>query len=199
LKSIYGSDLNIQLDIGGNWQAEDALEQIPILLDRGISVFEQPFATDQDLRMAKLQKRYKGHAEFVADESIVNYKDAVRLIKTEACSRFNLKISKHGGIFQTLAIYRLATQYGISCELGTHPGATGLLGRIGILFSSMAPGLISRERGLAELELSRDICHKAIPMDTYGNLQVPRDLLERSSPVDALRLDKYSARSPFVA
>lgn len=135
LREIYGADVDIQLDLDTSWDSSDALEQIPILIEEGIFQYEQPFETDQDLRMQKLQRHYGDTLTFIADESVRRYKDAVRLIKTEACRGFNLKLSKHGGVFQSLAIYKLAHKYGIRCELGVYPGETSLLARAGILVS----------------------------------------------------------------
>lgn len=199
LRSIFGEEVHIQVDIEGSWLAEDALEQIPDLLDQGIRVFEQPFDNTQDLRMTKLQRRYKGDLEFVADESIVRYKDAVRLIKREACTRFNLKIAKQGGIFNTLDIYRLATQYGIQCELGTLAGESSLLKHMGILFAGQASELVNIEHGLADLALAEDISKINIQADSAGNLSIPHDIFSPNSTIDAGDLEKYQVKMPSEA
>jgi len=198
LLEIYGANLQIQVDIKGRWKAHDALEQIPVLLDQGIRIFEQPFGQYQDILLGKIQKHYKGYAEFVADESIVRYKDAVRLINGESCSRFNLKISKQGGIFSTLEIYKHAIQYGISCELGISRGETSLLSQTGILLSSLAPKITHKEHPLAGFTLAQDICHKSCHPDLRGNHTVPQDVFFLDWKVDALRLDKYSSWSQFL-
>lgn len=195
LRSIFGEGVEIQVDMGGSWLAEDALEQIPDLLDEGIRVFEQPFDTTQDLRMAKLQRRYRGELEFVADESLMRYKDAVRLIKREACTRFNLNMVKQGGFFNTLSIYQLATQYGIQCELGMHGGESGLLRNMGMLFAAHAPELVHTEFTLTAPVLQEDICKKTIHTDLTGNLIVPHDIFSPKNRIEALDIEKYSVKT----
>ncbi|MDW3650183.1 MAG: enolase C-terminal domain-like protein [Bacteroidia bacterium] len=199
LKQIYGADIDIQLDLDCSWNTADALEQIPILIEKGIYQFEQPFETDQDLRMQKLQRHYGNELIFIADESIRRYKDAVRLIKTEACKGFNLKLSKHGGIFQSLAIYKLAHKYGIRCELGVYPGETSLLARAGILLSGLAPAIHSREGAIAHELLSMDICHASLKPDAKGQIEGHQHINKLCSKVDTLRLDKYSSSLAHVA
>ncbi|MEL6253699.1 MAG: enolase C-terminal domain-like protein [Bacteroidota bacterium] len=199
LREMYGTDIEIQLDLDGCWDSSDALEQIPILMAKGIKQFEQPFETDQDLRMQKLQRNYGKELIFIADESIRRYKDAVRLIKTEACRGFNVKLSKHGGIFQSLAIYKLANKYGIRCELGVYPGETSLLARAGILLSSLAPGLHSREGAISHELLSMDICHASFKPDAKGQIEGLQHIKKLCSKVDTLRLDKYSSSLAHVA
>ena len=199
LREIYGSDIDIQLDLDTSWDSSDALEQIPILMEEGIFQYEQPFETNQDLRMQKLQKHYGDKLILIADESIRRYKDAVRLIKTEACRGFNLKLSKHGGVFQSLAIYKLAHKYGMRCELGVYPGETSLLARAGILLSGLAPALHSREGAIAHELLSMDICHASLKPDAKGLVEGYQHINKLCSKVDTLRLDKYSSSLAHVA
>ena len=199
LREIYGTDVDIQLDLDTSWNSADALEQIPILMEEGIFQYEQPFQTDQDLRMRKLQQHYGDKICIIADESIRRYKDAVRLIKTEACRGFNLKLSKHGGVFQSLAIYQLAEKYGIRCELGVYPGETSLLARAGILLSGLAPALHSREGAIAHELLSMDICHASLKPDAKGQVEGYQHINKLCSKVDTLRLDKYSSSLAHVA
>lgn len=199
LRDAWGDELEIQIDLQGSWTSQDGLEQIPVYLEAGIRRFEQPFSQEKDLLMRKLQKHYGDEVVFVADESLKSIKDTVRLIKTEACKGFNLKLSKLGGLFPSLAIYQMARKYGISCELGMYPGESSLLRYAGIMFASMAPELHLLEGALASQILSQDICHKKICFDTQGKLINSQELEGIANKVDTLRLDKYSSHLAYVA
>ena len=67
----------------------------------------------------------------MADESIVTLDDAKRLIDQNACDYFNLRISKCGGIYNTLAIVELSKQMGIKIQLGCLVGETAILSAAG--------------------------------------------------------------------
>jgi L-alanine-DL-glutamate epimerase-like enolase superfamily enzyme len=54
----------------------------------------------------------------MADESLFDAYDAATLILTQACSQFNIKLGKSGGIREALKILDLAAEAGIACQVG---------------------------------------------------------------------------------
>src|SRR5690606_22528882 len=115
------------------------------------------FLPDQDEAAARLQRHFGDDLCLMADESVTTLATARRLIRTQACRRFNLKVSKHGGLFNTLAIYRLAREHGIGCQLGAHFGETSILTAAGILFAALAGPLEALEGGLGTHLLEHDL------------------------------------------
>ena len=54
----------------------------------------------------------------MADESVYNHHDALRIIKNNACHYINIKFAKSGGIHEALKIIEVAKQYNIPCMMG---------------------------------------------------------------------------------
>ena len=54
----------------------------------------------------------------MADESLFNSRDALRLVAQEACDYFNIKLAKSGGLNEALKIAAVAEAAGIPCMVG---------------------------------------------------------------------------------
>ena len=178
IQNIYGSRIPIQADINTAWSWEDALEQIPTLMKRGIRIFEQPFLPKFDEGMGKLTERFGSDAFIMADESATTPFQVMNLLQQSRCNRINLKISKHGGIFQTLNIYREAWRQGIYCQLGAHFGETSILTYAGLIVASCVPKLTGHEGGLGTYLLETDLCAPSLRFDQQACIReiVPKRL-----------------------
>ena len=185
VQELYGQQIGIQADINTSWSWKDALQQIPVLINRGIRIFEQPFLPAQDVCMGELIQRFGDKATFMADESATTSSQVSTLLTKGHCTRINLKISKHGGIFQTLLIYREAQQYGVSCQLGAHFGETSVLTYAGMLVASIVPYLTGHEGGLGTYLLEADLRDPSLRFDRqariYSSIKQGLGLLPRYS------------------
>ena len=54
----------------------------------------------------------------MADESVFNHHDALRLIEANACDYVNIKIAKSGGILEARRIADTTAKHGMPCMLG---------------------------------------------------------------------------------
>jgi L-Ala-D/L-Glu epimerase len=54
----------------------------------------------------------------MADESVYNHHDALRLIKNNACDYINIKFAKSGGVHEALKIIVVAKENNIPCMMG---------------------------------------------------------------------------------
>ena len=55
----------------------------------------------------------------MADEALFDQHDAIQLIKLGAVDRFNIKLSKAGGIRNALQIAAIANGAGVACQVGS--------------------------------------------------------------------------------
>ena len=78
----------------------------------------------------------------MADESVCSFQDAERLIEMEAADIFNVRLGKHGGVLGAARIASLASEAGLSCNLGTLVGETAVLSRAAELFGRFVPGFV---------------------------------------------------------
>lgn len=109
--------------------------------------------------------------QIMADESLLDYGSAEKLLEEQICNHFNLKISKLGGVFLSQDIYQLTESRGIPCQLGAHFGKTSILTSAGALLGGMTGGQFSAcEGALGELLLSEGIALPAIQHKLGGQL-----------------------------
>lgn len=190
LQSHFGEDLPIRLDVNAGWSQEEAKNYIPQMLAVGVHSFEQPLAPADHAGLKQLTAEFGGDAQIMADETLLDLESAEKLIREKICNRFNLKISKLGGLFSSLEIYELAHQNGIPCQLGAHFGETSLLTSAGALLAGIVGGkLTNLEGALGEFLLSRDIAQPCIQHDFEGSLALDQ-LWQKPGLVDAVLDDR---------
>ncbi|GJM34801.1 MAG: dipeptide epimerase [Saprospiraceae bacterium] len=165
IREIYGPDIPIRVDANCSWNFAESMQQTTQLIAQKVTCIEQPFPPAKDWEMKQLTANFGEKIEIMADESLTDFSSALHLIKENACNCFNLKISKNGGILNTLRIYELAQQHGINCRLGAHFGETSILTAAGMVLASVAGALKSMEGGLGTYLLEKDICKTPLMID----------------------------------
>ncbi len=175
MKAIFGPEVPIRVDVNSDWNFATGLEQTKRLIEQNITCIEQPFDPAKDGAMAYLTQNYGGWVDIMADESLTTYESACRLIQNGACNRFNIKLSKNGGILNALRIYQLAGHHGIPCQLGAHFGETSILTAAGLVLASIASDLRAMEGGMGTFLLERDVCAQPIMIDF--NAQIKGEIL----------------------
>lgn len=173
VRECFGPEVAVRVDANTGWSLTEAQKEIPFWLAQGVNIFEQIFPPAENENMLKIMQNFGHEAYFVADESLTCLDSAKRLLENRICNRLNLKISKHGGIFQSLAIYDYAKSHGVSCQLGAHYGETGLLTSAGLLFSALRKEVTAREGAYGTHLLEKDICDPSLKFDHRGELSLP--------------------------
>ena len=79
------------------------------------------------------------------DESLTSLSDAAAAIQKGTCDLFNIRLSKCGGIFNSLRLAAMARQAGLGYQLGCHPGESGILSAAGRHFASNVANIIYLE------------------------------------------------------
>lgn len=167
-RKLLGEKVSIRVDANGAFSAEQSLELIHAISEYDIVSLEQPTGK-MDLEGMKWVTS-KSKIPIMADESIVDLKDAEQLIKLRACNSFNLRIAKCGGLYKTLALIKLAKANHIHVQLGCFVGETAIL-------SAVARQLAASERfdfvegSYSTLLLQEDICEEDIVWRQGGKAQ----------------------------
>lgn len=172
IKAIYGNKVALRVDANCSWNLADAEAQIPVLMKAGVQVFEQCFPKSGDQDMARITQLFGKEVCIMADESVCTFKDAQNLIQNKICNGFNLKIAKHGGIFNTLRIIELAKRNNIYCQLGAHYGETSLLTMAGLIVAAATPQIRHLEGGLGTILLKQDLCDSPLQIDHQANISI---------------------------
>lgn len=197
IQEYFGFDTPIRVDVNGGWTLAEALENIPALMKQGVYSFEEPLPAGQMMELSELTRRFGSEARIMVDESLLSLYKAQFLLEHGLCNHFNLKISKLGGIFRTQDVYRLAAEYGVSCQLGAHFGETSLLTAAGLLLAATAGPLTACEGAMGEFLLERDIGQPSIRHALNGALSM-EDYLAKpglTEMVDGDLVEKYTGFS----
>jgi L-alanine-DL-glutamate epimerase-like enolase superfamily enzyme len=116
VREAVGDEIALRGDANQGWDSGEA----PLIL-RELEAFnleycEEPVRHWNNDAMRRV--RAQTAIPIVADESIFDHHDALRLAKMEACDYFNIKLAKSGGFFKALKINAIAEAAGMRCSIG---------------------------------------------------------------------------------
>ena len=168
-RSILGSQASIRIDVNGAWELSESIVNIRRFSSLGIEIIEQPLAAKdrEDYPLLMEELRQSG-VHIILDESICNKDDAKWFIKNRGASGFNLKVSKHGGLWPSYNIYRMAQKAGMSCQLGCHVGETAILTLAGQSFATTSEDFLAYEGSFGRLLLEHDITKEDVTFQPGG-------------------------------
>jgi L-Ala-D/L-Glu epimerase len=170
VRDVMGESVSIRLDANCAFTVKKAIKFIKSIEKYSIDSIEQPIKRGNagDLSTVKANSSIP----IMADESIVTYDDAKNLIEYNACDYFNLRISKCGGLYRSLAIAELAEQKGIKVQLGCQVGETAVLSAAGRHLAAYLSDIKFIEGSYSTLLLEEDISREKIVFGSRGEAPV---------------------------
>jgi L-alanine-DL-glutamate epimerase-like enolase superfamily enzyme len=118
VRSALGEDFAIGVDANGGWSESEALNAIPHLEKLRVNAFEQPLARGDFRGCARLRRRTS--IPIMLDESIFTRRDALEVIRLDACDLFSIYPGKNGGIRRSMEIAQMAANAGLECIIGSN-------------------------------------------------------------------------------
>lgn len=153
---IADAGMRIRLDANNRWSAPDEvvqyLDTLPI----------QPFALEEPLTA----RDYEGLAilaksiqpQLILDESATRLSDIAALKNMKDRCIVNLRVSKMGGLFRSLAFANACTSKGIRLIIGAQVGETSVLTRAALCVANVGtPSIIAQEGAFGTFLLAEDI------------------------------------------
>jgi len=122
----------LRVDANGAWDLEEAIRRAECLARWGVVAVEQPLAKGNEDGLAELRRRTS--VPIMLDESLVTVGEAERLVRGGQVDLFNIRLSKNGGLVQSLRLAELARKTGVDFQLGCMVGETGILSAAGRIF-----------------------------------------------------------------
>ncbi|HPD47363.1 MAG TPA: enolase C-terminal domain-like protein [Anaerohalosphaeraceae bacterium] len=188
-RRVLGNHVNLRIDANGAWSADEAIRQIERLSHFDLTAVEQPVAADDFEGMKYVTKA--GLLPVVADESLCSVQDAEALIDQHAADILNLRVSKCGGLINTMRIYRKASRARRPCQLGAQVGETAILSAAGRHIATRCPALRWYEGSYGRLLLKHDIAHPDITL-ALGGRGRPIDRPGLGVEPDMRRITRYA-------
>jgi L-Ala-D/L-Glu epimerase len=116
IRSAVGPDLPLRVDANQGWSLNVAAQTLKAIAQYDIEYCEEPISKNAYTDLPHL--RAQSLIPIMADESVFDHFDALRLIKLGACDFLNIKLSKAGGIHHARKIAQLAEAADMRCQIG---------------------------------------------------------------------------------
>jgi L-alanine-DL-glutamate epimerase-like enolase superfamily enzyme len=116
IRDAIGDYAKLRIDANQGWNYEDACFALTALAPYQIEFCEQPMRKWHDSLLPALRKQ--STIRIMADESVFDHHDALRLIRNDACDYVNIKFAKSGGILEALKINEACSSHHIPCMMG---------------------------------------------------------------------------------
>lgn len=120
IREETGPDAGLTIDANQSYSPKDAIRAITAMAEFGIDLAEQPVAA-QDIRGLKLVTD-SVPVTVEADEAADSLAQVAALVRDRAVDAVSLKITKLGGLRNTIAAARICEAGGVRYRLGAHVG-----------------------------------------------------------------------------
>ncbi|MCO6043899.1 dipeptide epimerase [Aeoliella sp. ICT_H6.2] len=129
IRRWIGPRVDLRVDANEAWRPENLVARAEGLKPFGVTCIEQPMQHEELAAQAELRSQVD--TPIMLDESLTSLHDAQQAIHLGACDLFNIRISKCGGVLNSMRLAALAHEHGLGYQLGCHPGETGILSAAG--------------------------------------------------------------------
>ena len=170
VRTALGPRAAIRVDANGAWRPAEALRAMAALAELGVESVEQPLPRGAPAELAALRAR--SPLPLVADESLLTVEDARELAAAGAVDRFNLRVSKCGGLGPCAAIAAVAAGAGIGVQVGSQVGETAILSAAGRHLAASVDALLRAEGSFGEALLVEDVGRAAVVFGPGGEAPV---------------------------
>jgi L-alanine-DL-glutamate epimerase-like enolase superfamily enzyme len=170
-RTILGDGVHLRIDANCAWSADEAIRQLEAMSKFELTGVEQPTAADDYDGMSHVTAAKL--LPVVADESLCSQSDAEKLIEQKGCDIFNIRVSKCGGLINSLNTYNKAVKAGLDCQLGAQVGETAILSAAGRHIAARCESLKWLEGSYGKLLLEHDIAKPGMTIGYGGWARCP--------------------------
>ncbi len=116
IRAAVGKEILLRADANQGWGFDEAVSALQQMAPFDIQFCEQPMRYWEDERLPELRRLVP--VKIMADESVFDHHDALRLIRADACDYINIKFAKSGGILEATKIARVCAANQVPCMMG---------------------------------------------------------------------------------
>ena len=116
VREAVGNSIELRFDANQGYSVEQSIEFVQQTLKAKLELIEQPTPKGQPDLLGRVTKNVT--IPVMADESLMNLRDAYRLARRELVDMVNIKLMKVGGISEALHINSVARSAGLEAMVG---------------------------------------------------------------------------------
>jgi len=116
VREAVGPGIELRFDANQGYTVEQSLRFVEAARGAGLELLEQPTPAEQVEELGRVCRRVP--LPVMADESLMNLRDAFRLARRDLMDMVNVKLMKAGGIGEALAINAVARAAGLEVMVG---------------------------------------------------------------------------------
>ncbi len=116
LRKSVGPRIEIRFDANQGYTVEETLRFVEAMREVKLELIEQPTSKNEPDLLGAVTKNVS--LPVMADESLVNLRDAFRLAKKDLVDMVNIKLMKVGGIYEALLVNGVARSAGLEAMVG---------------------------------------------------------------------------------
>jgi len=116
IRAAVGKNILLRADANQGWSYDESVQALQQMAPFDIQFCEQPMRHWEDGRLPELRRAVP--VKIMADESVFDHHDALRLIQAGACDYVNIKFAKSGGILEATLIAKVCADNRIPCMMG---------------------------------------------------------------------------------
>lgn len=165
-RAFLGDEVDIRVDANCAWQRAEAVANIEKMAKLGILSIEQPLAAHDREGIKEIKQAVR--CKIIIDEGLSKINNALTLVSSPTCDIFNIRLSKCGGMINSMKIYEIGRSAGIRSQLGAQVGESGILSAAGRHFAVLHPDLVYHEGSFGSMLLQRDLTTEDVVFGTGG-------------------------------
>jgi muconate cycloisomerase len=174
IKQVYGDVYDLKVDINGAWDYQMAVAHVPLIKKYNVKVVEQPMRPDDsDISHFAEVLRDCG-VILMADESACSFADMKRIAEQGYYGMVNVRVSKCGGLRNSLKMIAYLRDQGISFQIGCQLGESGLLSAAGRVLSLLCSDAVYHDGSYDAFLLKKNLTLEHVsfgPMGEAGPLK----------------------------
>jgi muconate cycloisomerase len=187
VREAVGPHFKLRIDANASYDAETAIKLASIVAQYDLELFEQPVAADDIAGMARVKQHAYG-IPIMADESVLDHRSLIRIVRANAADMIKVKIMKQGGIHNTHRMIATAEAAGIRCVVG-HGFGLGVNTMAEIMVAATSRNVIDGLECVGPLKTADDITTQRIDLSS-GSLSLPSEPGLAVS-LDQAKVDRY--------
>jgi len=157
----------LRVDANAAYRDPDlALAALEPLVRLGVEAVEQPMPPKHDARVAELASRLG--VPILLDESLRTLEEGEEKLTAGRWVGANIRLSKNGGVFDSLRLAALCRRREAPFQLGCHVGETGILAAAQVHLAAVLPDARYLEGAFGARLLERDIVRPKVQFGFRG-------------------------------